>query len=156
MFEVMLEEILKLRSSGLTNVQIAKRLGIGLRTLSYIISGSRDTTEGIISRKIESFEIATNPRRYVRMSTEDRLRAAKKIMSSKKCYLSGRDIDLNDKSSWTIDHKIPRSRGGKNTVKNMGICDSIVNQSKADMTAMEFIKLCIEVARHNGYVVRKK
>lgn len=79
-----------------------------------------------------------------------------KVGDKPKCYISGKSIDLNDIKSWSLDHKIPRSRGGNNTLDNAGICDAKINLSKTDMMMDEFLDMCKLVLENNGYEVTKK
>lgn len=78
-----------------------------------------------------------------------------KLSESPKCYLTGELIDISKPRTYHFDHKIPVSRGGENTLDNLGICTKIVNSSKADMTPEEYIELCKKVLEHNGYNVTK-
>lgn len=65
------------------------------------------------------------------------------------CYLTGQTIDISKPDTFSFDHKIPRSRGGENTLDNLGICTAEVNQAKRDKTPEEFIELCQAVVQHN-------
>lgn len=67
-----------------------------------------------------------------------------------KCYLTGQNININDTDSYEFDHIIPKSRGGQNTLDNLGICSKHANQAKRDMTPDEFINLCKLVVKHNS------
>ena len=71
------------------------------------------------------------------------------------CYLTGQTIDIYKPRTYQFDHIIPRSRGGDNSIDNLGICSQRANQSKRDMTPDEFINLCKQVLQHNGYQVIK-
>lgn len=71
------------------------------------------------------------------------------------CYLTGQPIDIYQPSTYEFDHIIPTSRGGDNSIDNLGIADKRVNQAKRDMTPDEFINLCKQVLTHNGYQVTK-
>ena len=73
-----------------------------------------------------------------------------KYNQNPKCYLTGQEIDINDTNSYEFDHIIPKSRGGQNTLDNLGICSRQANQAKRDMTPDEFINLCKIVAQHNS------
>jgi len=66
-----------------------------------------------------------------------------------RCYLTGRPIDLTKSRSYQLDHKIPRSRGGDNSLENCGLCCREANMAKSDMTVDEFKKLCLDVV-NNG------
>ena len=78
-----------------------------------------------------------------------------KITENPKCYLTGDDIDIYKTSTYHFDHIIPRSRGGDNSLDNLGIATKQANQAKADLTPDEFIFLCKKVLEHNGYEVKK-
>jgi 5-methylcytosine-specific restriction endonuclease McrA len=79
-----------------------------------------------------------------------------KIGEHPKCYLSGAPIDLTDKKSWSMDHIIPRSRGGSNDLDNAGICNSMINLSKNSMLVDEFLEMCKLVLEFNGYEITEK
>tara|TARA_R110000824_G_scaffold246366_1_gene435457 strand:+ start:198 stop:761 length:564 start_codon:yes stop_codon:yes gene_type:complete len=66
------------------------------------------------------------------------------------CYLSGLPIDLNDTNSYSFDHKIPTSKGGDNSLSNLGLCLTECNQAKYDKTPEDFFELCKRVLKHNN------
>jgi 5-methylcytosine-specific restriction endonuclease McrA len=76
-----------------------------------------------------------------------------KLSESPRCYLSGELIDISKPRTYHFDHKVPVSRGGENTLDNLGICTKQINSSKTDMTPEEYIELCKKVLEHNGYIV---
>jgi CRISPR/Cas system Type II protein with McrA/HNH and RuvC-like nuclease domain len=78
-----------------------------------------------------------------------------KFGQSPTCYLTGEPIDISKPRTYHFDHIIPRSRGGDNSIDNLGICSKKANQSKQDMTPDEFVNLCKQVLEHNGYQVSK-
>jgi 5-methylcytosine-specific restriction endonuclease McrA len=69
------------------------------------------------------------------------------------CYLTGQPIDINHPRTYQFDHKVPSSRGGTNTIENLGICTKQANQAKSDMTHDEFVEFCKSVLIHHGYTV---
>lgn len=69
------------------------------------------------------------------------------------CYLTGEQINIYNPKSYQFDHKIPVSKGGANSLDNMGIATSLANRAKSDMTPQEFINLCKSVLTHNGYKI---
>lgn len=79
-----------------------------------------------------------------------------KIGENPKCYLTGRQINLNNPSEYHLDHIIPRSKGGNNSLENCGLACKRANQAKTDMTPEEFFLFCKEVLEYNGYIVTKK
>ena len=72
-----------------------------------------------------------------------------KFGENPKCYLTGDDIDIYQPRTYNFDHIIPVSRGGLNTLDNMGICTKKANSAKSDMTPEEFIDLCKKVLKYN-------
>lgn len=71
-----------------------------------------------------------------------------KIEGQEWCYLTGRPIDKHDSSTFHFDHIVPRSKGGTNTLDNLGIASRDANFSKNDMTLEEFLILCADVLIH--------
>lgn len=61
------------------------------------------------------------------------------------CYLTGVKINLDDASSYSLDHINPTSRGGTNDLSNLGICINEANQAKGSLTVQEFYDLCEKV-----------
>lgn len=61
-----------------------------------------------------------------------------------KCPYTGRNLEIGRNA--TIDHKVPRSRGGTDDIGNLQWVDWQVNKAKTDMTHDEFITLCRLVA----------
>lgn len=66
-----------------------------------------------------------------------------------KCYLTGKKINIYEPRTYEFDHKIPVSRGGDNSIENLGICTKKANQCKRDMTPTEFIEFCKQVVDFN-------
>jgi 5-methylcytosine-specific restriction endonuclease McrA len=65
-----------------------------------------------------------------------------KVGAEPKCYLTGVPIDLSDTSSYHLDHIIPSSRGGDNSLENCGLASAAANKAKSDLTLDEFRHLC--------------
>lgn len=70
------------------------------------------------------------------------------------CYLSGENINLNE-NNYHLDHIIPSSRGGDNSLNNLGILHKTVNVMKNNMTPEELLNWCEKILKHNGYKVEK-
>jgi len=62
-----------------------------------------------------------------------------------KCYLTGEELDIYQPRAYQFDHIVPVSRGGSNSIDNLGLCTKEANQAKSDMTLDEFIQLCKRV-----------
>lgn len=78
-----------------------------------------------------------------------------KFGENPKCYLTGQPIDIYKPRTYNFDHKVPVSRGGTNTLDNLGICTRNANASKADMTCDEYLELCKTVLINHGFTVTK-
>jgi 5-methylcytosine-specific restriction endonuclease McrA len=68
-----------------------------------------------------------------------------KIGDNPKCYITGRPIDLTDGKSYHLDHIIPISKGGDNSLSNCNIACKEANQAKHNLSYEEFVQLCKEV-----------
>ena len=68
-----------------------------------------------------------------------------KIERNPYCYLTGDKLDLSDSQTWSLDHVIPRSKGGDNSLDNCGLATKTANQMKGDQTYVEFVQNCVKV-----------
>lgn len=165
----MKEKILKLRNEGKTYTEIQNILGCSKGTISYHCGkGQKEKSnnrlkklrkEKSLLRKIQVFKNRTNDfqrdrgknREYdINFTYQDVL---DKIGDNPICYLTGKPIKLNDIKSFQLDHRIPVSKGGDNSLENLELTLKKANQSKHDMTLEEYLELCTEVLKYNGYKV---
>lgn len=65
-----------------------------------------------------------------------------------RCAYTGRAITPGVNAS--LDHVVPRARGGADTVDNLVWTCAAVNRAKTDMTPAEFRALCAEVLAHDA------
>ena len=65
-----------------------------------------------------------------------------KFGENPKCYLTGKIIDIYKPRTYHFDHIIPRSKGGDNSLDNLGICSKEANLAKGNLTLDEFVSLC--------------
>jgi 5-methylcytosine-specific restriction endonuclease McrA len=78
-----------------------------------------------------------------------------KIGDNPRCAMTGRTINLQNRKSWQLDHIIPSSKGGDDTLENCQLVCTEANQSKANMTEQEHLNLCREILEHHGFVVTR-
>jgi predicted transcriptional regulator len=178
----MKEEILKLRSEGKSYNDIVKILGCSKGTVSYYCGDGQkqktDTrrkkrrkniligkTERFIYRKNKninesirkfqkrdnSIKGSVNPNIEVTFNWKDVL---EKFGEDTYCYLSGEKINLNE-DNYSLDHILPASRGGDNSLSNLGITHKIVNTIKSDLTPDELIEWCKKILEFNNYKIEK-
>lgn len=72
-----------------------------------------------------------------------------------KCYLTGRPLDWENPSTYSFDHIVPATKGGDNSLSNMGLVCREANQAKSDLRVDEFLALCQEVLTNYGFTVSK-
>lgn len=109
------------------------------------------TVKHLIIKKIIDFHKGTNMENAFTVND-----IINKFGENPVCYLTGQPININNPRSYHFDHKVPRSRGGSNTIDNLGICTKTANQAKTDMTHDEFIEFCKSVLSHHEYNINKK
>jgi 5-methylcytosine-specific restriction endonuclease McrA len=62
-----------------------------------------------------------------------------------RCALTGRELTPGEA---TIDHVVPMSKGGSDCASNAQIIIAEVNRAKGQMSNVDFVKLCVDVANH--------
>ena len=98
----------------------------------------------ILKVKRDSFSYSYNyTKEYDFMFTLDEL--IEKLGDNPKCYLTGKEIDLSKSRSYSLDHIVPRSKGGDNSLDNCGLSCREANQAKSDLSLGDFISLCQSV-----------
>lgn len=107
-----------------------------------------------ISMKIRRFSRNRKTGKYT-MSSFTYEDVISKFSEKPVCYLTGEQIDIGYPRSYHFDHKVPVSKGGTNTIDNLGICTADANNAKHDKTQDEFIELCKRVLIHHGYSLTK-
>lgn len=104
----------------------------------------------IILLKISRFKKSGNTMSNITL--EDVLN---KIGNEPKCYLTGLPIDLDSPKTYSLDHKIPISQGGDNSINNLELCSKQINQCKSNLTPEQFIEVCKKVLEYQGYKISK-
>ncbi len=163
------QNILKLRSKGYTYGQIVKELDCAIATVAYYCGKDQKKKSYDRGKKNKRTSIAKKINGYYNDYSKFRSPSReascvkkgsfeeeiKLLESNPYCYLTGEKIDLTKTETYSLDHKIPVSRGGKRDIENMGLTTRMVNQAKNAMLPEEFIDLCKKVLYHNGYRVVK-
>jgi CRISPR/Cas system Type II protein with McrA/HNH and RuvC-like nuclease domain len=170
-------KISELRAKGYTYKEITKELGCDKSTVCYHVGlGQKAKAASRIKirrannpliRKIERYKArkglynkilgfntrdntAKRKKNLTLCSTENFSikELSDKVGDSPVCYLTGHKIDLQEPNSYSFDHIVPVSKGGTNSLDNLGLTTKQANQAKSDMSLPEFINLCKTVLRH--------
>lgn len=175
----MKENILKLKSEGKSNREIANILGCSKSTVTYYVGSNqieknrerrkRFRTNNPIGEKLIRFKSKglsgkcrdfqrrngshlENKNEALNFNVEDIIN---KFGDSPKCYLTGRELNWSETKDYHFDHIMPAAKGGGNTLNNLGILCKDVNLIKHDLTIDELISICKEILIYNGYKITK-
>jgi 5-methylcytosine-specific restriction endonuclease McrA len=166
------QKILKLREQGKSYKQIKDKLGCSKGTISYHCGKgqklknaqrNKKNRKVIVSkvydfqydRKIKDKSKDFQRKRGKRIITFNWQDVIEKFGWETHCYLTGRPINIKSPKDYHFDHINPVSKGGSNTLDNLGITCCAANKAKNDLSVSEFLTLCKEVLEHNGYKVKK-
>ena len=176
----MKEKILNLSKEGKSYNEISKILNCSKGTISYHLGkGQKEKTmkrkqkrrENILVTKYEAFKYRKP--KYVnemvrKFNKNDRGNYNNDIKQTfvledvinkfgidTICYLSGEKINLYE-NNYSFDHIFPSSKGGDNSLENLGITHEVINRMKSDLTVDELLEWCQKILRHNNYIVVKK
>jgi 5-methylcytosine-specific restriction endonuclease McrA len=96
--------------------------------------------------RIESFSRVNKEYAGMEFTIKDFL---DKVGDNPICSLTGKPIDLMKPRTYQLDHIIPRSKGGENTLNNCQLVLKEVNLAKHTLSSEEFVKLCREVVDYH-------
>ena len=157
------ERIIILRKEGNTYRGIAKKLDCSLSTVVYNLNEKVKKNKLEYSRKRKINKLKVKFRDFLRKDGErpkiDKYpftyeELIKKLEDNPYCYLTGKKINLEDYSSYQLDHIIPKSRGGLNTLDNLGLLSTKANKLKNNLLLEELIMLCEEILTHNNQKIK--
>ena len=72
-----------------------------------------------------------------------------KIGDNPRCYISGDLIDLSKKETFSLDHIIPISKGGDDSLENCGLTTKESNMIKHNLNINELVILCKKIINNN-------
>lgn len=100
----------------------------------------------LIQQKIHTFHKDRKTKEYqeIQFTVQD---VINKLGENPKCYLTGQSIDIYKPRTYQFDHIVPVSKGGDNSLENLGICTRDANLAKGGMMLEDFYKLCEDVIR---------
>ena len=109
------------------------------------------TNKKIISSKISQFSrMGKKTKRFYCKFMFKEKDLMNKIGDEPRCYWTGRKINLDNGKSYQLDHFVPKSKGGDNSLENCVLACKEANQGRSDITSEDYIKLSCEVAVHKG------
>lgn len=175
----MKDKILELREEGKTYNEIKEILNCSKGTIAYHCGNGQKEKTNIRQKKrrlenplLEKVYVFT--RRAIEAKARDFQRGRENGVFNKEvnnyfkakelleilienpyCYLTGRKIDLENTSSYNLDHIIPVSKGGGKELSNLGLATKEANRSKGDLMIKDYIELCKDVLIKNGYTITK-
>jgi 5-methylcytosine-specific restriction endonuclease McrA len=116
----------------------------------------KSNSKKLIRHKADDFQRRTPSGRYGKRNIQfTYYDVINKFGIETECYLTGTKINLLEPRTYQFDHKIPATKGGDNSIENLGIVCPEVNWIKTNMTIEETLAFCEKVLKHNGYTVIK-
>jgi len=73
-----------------------------------------------------------------------------KFGENPECYLTGDPINIYEPKTYHFDHIIPVSKGGENTLDNLGICTAQANFVKSDLRLSELLSICEKILKKHS------
>jgi 5-methylcytosine-specific restriction endonuclease McrA len=170
------EQIITLKQRGLSYKDIQKQLNCSKGTISYHLGeGQKEKTynrtielrkQNTLLQKKDHFLGARTKKNF-----QERTRAFQCIDNGSKtsdkiqsnftwqellekfngtCYLTGRPVDITKSAEYQLDHIVPRSKGGPDTLDNCEFACKDANFAKSNLSLDEFKQLCLDVVNHFG------
>ena len=169
----MKKKIINLREEGKTYKEISEKLGCSKSLIAYYLNSTtknktiqktkeRRNEHPFIQKcgnfkqkkfnsKSRDFQRRLRKGRTAKVNSKFTFKdIIEKFGETPKCYLTGRNINLQDPTSYNFDHILPSSKGGDNSLQNLGLTCKDANKAKGDLTLGDFIQLCQEVVMKFG------
>ena len=119
---------------------------------SVIGKPKNKTFNRILNLKLSSFFCNKKKEYNKSMAKFGRKELLEKIGDNPKCAMTGKPINLWESSTYSLDHIVPRSKGGDNSLENCQLVCRQVNKAKTDMSVEEFISLCEQVVKYKEHM----
>jgi len=158
------EKIKELRLNGKTYDEIATELRCSKGTISYHCNENvkyktsarrqRWRHKNTLAVKLGNFIHPNGKKRklYRANGTKDPnlnlTELTKKIGDNPRCYLTGDVINLNNPQEYSLDHIVPLTKGGQNTLENCGLISKNANVFKSDLLLEDVYRLCEKILRY--------
>lgn len=157
------EKINELRLTGKTYDEISTELHCSKGTISYhcnadvknktSIRRQRWRHKNTLAVKLGNFmHPNSKKRKYCVTGTDDPnlnlTELTKKIGNNPKCYLTGTPINLDNPQEYSLDHIVPITKGGQNTLENCGLISRRANIFKSDLLLNDVYHLCEQILKY--------
>jgi 5-methylcytosine-specific restriction endonuclease McrA len=119
---------------------------------SILRKRKNNTLIRILNLKLSSFFCNKKKEYNKSMAKFGRKELLEKIGDNPKCAMTGKPINLWESSTYSLDHIVPRSKGGDNSLENCQLVCRQVNKAKTDMSVEEFIYLCEQVVKYKEHM----
>lgn len=133
---------LSLIRSGASYQQISETLKIETKELYQTFNREKNKSNitTILKNKISHFSRGNSGPPLFTVSE-----LLSKIGPNPKCYLTNDPIDLSQRETYQLDHIVPRSKGGLNTLDNCGLVTKNANMVKHDLLLDELVIICKKI-----------
>lgn len=112
-----------------------------------------DNPKSVIKDKVSRFQDRAGSEEEGRFNVKDFIERFGEV---DECYLTGRPIDINNPRTYQLDHIVPKSKGGSNSIDNCGITTREANNAKGYQSLEEFLLLCYDVLVHWEVIEEEK
>lgn len=147
-----IEKIKILSEQGNTQVEIAQILGCSRFTVQYHLNPTRKSKQGLWRRNKYKNHTLLNKMKAFQLGASNKFTLRDLIVylgNNPICFYTGVSINLENANEYSLDHKIPISRGGSRSLDNLALSSQKINYMKHNLTPEEFLKSCRDVVSYN-------